>query len=151
MKINGFADVCLRTLMLLGAQQGEQLTSREISERIGVPYHHVSKAVLELRRRGALEVARGRMGGARITEAGLALSVGALLRSLDGHQDPVDCITSDGASCPLIAGCRLRSALHRAREAFYATLDGLTVESLTASPSLVSLPLPGVREASGGA
>lgn len=140
--------MCLRTLMLLGAQHGEQLTTREIAERIGVPYNHVSKAVLELRRRGALDVARGRTGGARITDGGLALSVGALLRSLDGHQDPVECITSDGTSCPLIAGCRLRSALHRAREAFYATLDELTVESLTVAPSLVALPLPGVREAS---
>ncbi|MGH3705800.1 MAG: RrF2 family transcriptional regulator [Agromyces sp.] len=148
MRINGFADVCLRTLMLLGAQAGERLTSREISERIGVPYNHVSKAVLELRRRGALDVARGRAGGASITVAGLSLSVGALLRSLDGHQDPVECISSDGTSCPLIAGCRLRSALHLAREAFYATLDGLTVEALNSTPSRVSLPLPGRRGAS---
>ncbi|MFF2274049.1 RrF2 family transcriptional regulator [Agromyces sp. NPDC058136] len=148
MKINGFADVCLRTLMLLAAAPGEQLTSREISERIGIPYNHVSKAVLELRRRGALDVARGRTGGARITEAGLQLSVGALLRSLDGHQDPVECITSDGVACPLIAACRLRSALHRAREAFYATLDDLTVESLSVAPSFVGLPMPTRREAS---
>ena len=144
MRINAFADVCLRTLMLLGAQAGEQLTSREISERIGVPYNHVSKAVLELRRRGALEVTRGRSGGARITAAGLALGVGGLLRSLDGHQDPVECIGADGTSCPLLPGCRLRSALNQAREAFYATLDDLTVDSLTASPSLVRLPFPGL-------
>lgn len=142
MRINAFADVCLRTLMLLGARAGDQLTSREISERIGVPYNHVSKAVLELRRRGALEVARGRSGGARITAAGLALNVGGLLRALDGHQDPVECIAVDGTTCPLLAGCQLRTALQQAREAFYATLDGITIDSLTAHPSLARLPFP---------
>jgi Rrf2 family transcriptional regulator, nitric oxide-sensitive transcriptional repressor len=141
-RINGFADVCLRTLMLLGSQPDGQLTSHEISDRIGVPYHHVSKAVLELRRRGALEVARGRRGGARITEAGLAMRVGELLRALDGHQDPADCIKADGTTCPLIAGCRLRVALGRAREAFYATLDDLTVGSLAMDGSSVPLPFP---------
>ena len=79
MKLNAFGDVCLRSLMLLGSRPDEQLTGREVAESIGVPYNHVSKAILELRRRGALDVTRGRNGGARITPAGLALTVGGLL------------------------------------------------------------------------
>ncbi|GAA4367156.1 RrF2 family transcriptional regulator [Paeniglutamicibacter cryotolerans] len=142
MKLNAFADVCLRTLMLLGSRVETQLTTREIAEQIDIPYNHVSKAVLDLRNAGALEVTRGRLGGSRITEAGLDLSVGALLRRLDGHQDLVDCVTADGRSCPLLAGCRLRSALSRARQAFYAELDPLTVRELTSNPALVRLPFP---------
>ncbi|MEE1622056.1 RrF2 family transcriptional regulator [Zafaria sp. Z1313] len=141
MKLNAFGDVCLRILMLLGSREGEQLTSRAVAEAIGIPYNHVSKAVLELGRRGALEVARGRTGGARITPAGLGLSVGSLLRSLDEQPDVVDCTSGDHA-CPLIAGCRLRGALNRAREAFYAELDPLTIADLTRDPRLVRLPLP---------
>ena len=142
MKLNAFADVCLRTLMLLGSRVDTQLTTREIAEQIDVPYNHVSKAVLDLRNAGALEVTRGRFGGSRITDAGLDLSVGALLRRLDGHQDLVDCFTADGRACPLLAGCQLRSALSRARQAFYAELDPLTVRDLTGGPALVRLPIP---------
>lgn len=142
MKLNAFADVCLRTLMLLGSRGETRLTTREIAEQIDIPYHHVSKAVLDLRNAGALEVTRGRLGGSLITESGLDLSVGALLRRLDEHQDLADCIAADGRACPLLAGCRLRSALSRAREAFYAELDPVTVRDLASGPALVGLPFP---------
>ena len=148
MKLNAFGDVCLRTLMLLGAQPERQMTGREIADAVGIPYNHVSKAVLELKRRGALEVSRGRHGGARITPVGLELSVGHLLRDLDTQPDMVDCtgaVTDGGKPCPLLEGCRLRSALARAREAFYAELDGITVASLTGSRAPVLLPAPAVR------
>lgn len=147
-KLNAFGDVCLRTLMLLGAQPDRQMTGREIAESVGIPYNHVSKAVLELRNRGALEVSRGRHGGARITPVGMELSVGRLLRDLDTQPDMVDCtgvVTDGGRPCPLLEGCRLRSALARAREAFYAELDGTTVAQLTGPPQPIRLPTPAVR------
>lgn len=134
MKLNAFGDVCLRTLMLLGARPDRQMTGRDIADAVGTPYNHVSKAILELKRRGALDVTRGRNGGARITEAGLALSIGQLLRDLDPQADIVDCTGQDsptGRACPLLEGCRLRRSLARAREAFYAELDGTTVADLT--------------------
>lgn len=148
MKLNAFGDVCLRTLMLLGADPGRQMTGRQIAEAVGIPYNHVSKAVLELKRRGALEVSRGRTGGARITPAGLELSVGRLLRDLDTQLDVVDCTgaaTNGGLPCPLLDGCRLRSALARAREAFYAELDETTVSQLTGPARSTRLPAPTAR------
>jgi Rrf2 family nitric oxide-sensitive transcriptional repressor len=147
-KLNAFGDVCLRTLMLLGAQPDRQMTGHQIAESVGIPYNHVSKAVLELKRRGALEVSRGRHGGARITPVGLELSVGRLLRDLDTQPDIVDCtgaVTAGGRPCPLLDGCRLRSALARAREAFYAELDEITVAQLTGPLQPVRLPTPAVR------
>lgn len=145
MKLNAFGDVCLRTLMILGARPDRQMTGRDIADAVGTPYNHVSKAILELKRRGALDVTRGRNGGARITEAGLALSIGALLRDLDTQTDIVDCTGQDspnGHVCPLLEGCRLRHSLARAREAFYAELDGTTVADLTGSDAVVRLPMP---------
>lgn len=146
-KLNAFGDVCLRTLMILGAQPGRQMTGRQIAEAVGIPYNHVSKAVLELKNRGALDVSRGRSGGARITTAGLAVSVGRLLRELDTHPDVVDCTgeLTGGPPCPLLDGCRLRQALARAREAFYAELDDLTIDQLTGPQSPVLLSLLAAR------
>lgn len=37
--------------------------------------------------------------------------------------------------CPLLAACRLRGALRRAQEAFFAELDPVTVTGLVASPT----------------
>ncbi|MCW4466866.1 Rrf2 family transcriptional regulator [Glutamicibacter sp. MNS18] len=149
MRLSAYTDVCLRTLMVLGARGGQRLTSREISELIDIPYNHVTKAVLELGNLGALDVTRGRYGGASITEAGLRMSLGELLRTLDWREDVVDCTTHDALrDCPLSGGCRLRSALRQARDAFYNSLDSLTVaEVVENSSSLTRLPFPQIRPA----
>lgn len=150
MRLSAYTDVCLRTLMVLGAPGAGRLTTRQIAELIAIPYNHVTKAVLELGNLGALDVTRGRYGGAQITEAGRTMSLGQLLRTLDWRDDVVDCTSHGGQhDCPLAGGCRLRSALRQAREAFYATLDPLTVEEVIDSSSAVAfLPFPRVRPAS---
>ena len=55
--------------------------------------------------------------------------MGWLLRQLDTRTDVADCETPAG-SCPLIEGCGLRSALGRARRAFYAELDEVVISAL---------------------
>ncbi|SEE81397.1 transcriptional regulator, BadM/Rrf2 family [Arthrobacter alpinus] len=130
MRINSFSDVSLRLLMVLCAAPGAELpTTRELAETVKTPYHHVSKAVLKLRQMGLVEAIRGRSGGVRITPEGRKATVGGVLRVLDDHADVAACQTVAG-ECPLIHGCGLRGALNHAREAFYASLDDVTVSSL---------------------
>lgn len=142
MKLNAFTDVSLRVLMALGRDAGAKLTSRQIADRIAVPYNHVVKAVAELRRRGLVEVARGRSGGAVITEAGMDQRVGELVRALSGRTDPVDCTGAEsGTPCPLLGACALRSALRRAQEAFYAELDTQRVRDIApVGPTALGMP-----------
>ncbi|MDJ0354802.1 Rrf2 family transcriptional regulator [Paenarthrobacter sp. PH39-S1] len=145
MRINAFSDLCLRVVMLLAAPeyaspqvtspQGSAvkgsalLTSQQIADSVGIPYNHVSKAVIRLRELGLVDVTRGRGGGAVISSRGRSATVGWLLRRLDVRPDVADCHTASG-DCPLSDGCGLRGALARAREAFYAELDDVVIASL---------------------
>jgi Rrf2 family transcriptional regulator, nitric oxide-sensitive transcriptional repressor len=129
-RINAFSDLCLRVVMLLAAGRGgELLTSQQIADGVGVPYSHVSKAVIRLRELGLVDVTRGRSGGAAISEPGMAATVGALLRSLDTRSTVADCHTPNG-DCPMAVDCGLQGALARAREAFYAELDAVVISQL---------------------
>ncbi len=55
----------------------------------------------------------------------------------------------DDPPCPLRAACRLRGALRTAQEAFFATLDPLSIGDLVAAPTgpvllgLTTRPGPG--------
>jgi Rrf2 family nitric oxide-sensitive transcriptional repressor len=130
MKINAFADVSLRALLVLAAvPDGGLLTTQSIADAVGTPYNHVSKAMARLRALGMIDVERGRNGGSRLSNAGRTATVGQVLRQLDTRLDPADCIGS-GGTCPLITECRLRAGLARAREAFYRELDGIEIASL---------------------
>lgn len=133
MKINAFADVSLRALMVLAAAPGDTLlTTQSVADAVATPYNHVSKAMAKLRSLGLIEVERGRTGGSRLSLAGRNATVGQVLRDLDTRTDAAEC-AGPGGDCPLIHECRLRSALSRAREAFYRELDAVVVAELPGS------------------
>jgi Rrf2 family nitric oxide-sensitive transcriptional repressor len=133
MKINAFADVSLRALMVLAAApDGDLLTTQSVADAVGTPYNHVSKAMSKLRLLGLIDVERGRNGGSRLNAAGRVITVGKVLRQLDTRTDAAECVSPSG-DCPLIKECRLRGALARAREAFYRELDEVVVAELPGS------------------
>ena len=69
--------------------------------------------------------------------------MGWVTRQLEGDREVVTC--EGDKPCPLRHGCRLRSALRDAQEAFYRELDAMTVRDL-ATPTTV-LPVPAVPAA----
>lgn len=143
MRLTSFTDVALRIVMRLAVAGEDSLTTRDVAGAVSVPYTHAAKAVARLSEMGLVEARRGRGGGLRLTETGRTASVGMIVRALEGPGDVVGC--EDDPPCPLRSACRLRSALARAREAFMASLDPVTVGDLVADPAgpvLIGLPGP---------
>ncbi|THA70314.1 Rrf2 family transcriptional regulator [Streptomyces sp. A0958] len=134
MRLTRFTDVALRVLMRLAVVKHEDPpTTREVAATMQVPYSHAAKVVARLQHLGLVEARRGRGGGLTLTDAGRSASVGGLVRELEGPGDVVDC--EGGTPCPLRSACRLRGALRQAEDAFYASLDPLTVAELVATPT----------------
>ncbi|SDS09162.1 RrF2 family transcriptional regulator [Actinopolymorpha singaporensis] len=142
MRMTASTDLALRVVMRLAVANGDEdgnggvtsmPTTREVADAVAVPYTHAAKVVTRLQHLGVVDARRGRNGGLTLTQAGRASSVGWLVRELEGVRDVVGC--EDDPPCPLRAACRLRSLLRKAQEAFYATLDPVTVDDLVASPT----------------
>ncbi|WP_221351794.1 RrF2 family transcriptional regulator [Streptomyces beigongshangae] len=133
MRLLRSTDLALRVLMRLAVAEGTKPTTRDVAAAMEVPYTHAAKVVAELRHLGLLDARRGRGGGLALTEKGRTASVGAVVRAFEGEGDVVDC--EGAAPCPLSPGCRLRAALRRAQEAFYVSLDPLTVTDMVAAPT----------------
>ncbi|WP_435130738.1 RrF2 family transcriptional regulator [Actinacidiphila sp. bgisy144] len=137
MRLTKFTDLALRAVMRLAAAgPAENLTTREVAEAVDVPHAHMAKAITRLRHLGVLDTRRGRGGGLELTALGRRASVGWLVRELEGEEEVVSCDGGpSGPPCPLRAACLLRQALRAAQQAFYATLDPLTVDDLVESPT----------------
>ncbi|MBB2912498.1 Rrf2 family nitric oxide-sensitive transcriptional repressor [Streptosporangium becharense] len=134
MRLTKFTDLALRVTMRLAvAEPGAVLTTREVAEVMAIPYTHTAKVISRLQHLGVVEARRGRGGGLELTGFGRGASLGWLVRELEGEEEVVNC--EGDSPCPLRAACRLRSALRRAQQAFYATLDPLTVDDLVSSPA----------------
>jgi len=126
-------DLALRVVMRLAVTDDELCTTGQIAQEMQVPQSHLAKVVGRLQHLGLVETHRGRGGGLALTEAGRSASIGWLVRTLEGVSDVVDC--EGNVPCPLRHACRLRMALRRAQEAFFASLDPLTVADLVTAPT----------------
>lgn len=133
MQLTGFTDLALRIVMRLAVLGDGSATTAMLAEQLRVKQSHAAKVVTVLHKLGVVEARRGRSGGLRLAEGAQTMSIGSLVRQLEGPGEVVDCEGSN--PCPLRGGCRLRAALAHAREAFFAALDPLTVADVTAGPA----------------
>ncbi|MGW4568553.1 RrF2 family transcriptional regulator, partial [Streptomyces sp. NPDC004561] len=133
MRLLRSTDLALRILMRLAVVADAMPATRQVAADMDVPYTHAAKVVAELQHLGLVDARRGRGGGLALTERGRTASVGAVVRTFEGDGEVVEC---EGATpCPLNSACRLRGALRRAQEAFYAALDPITLGDLVAGPT----------------
>ncbi|MET9968328.1 Rrf2 family transcriptional regulator [Streptomyces sp. NPDC006356] len=133
MRLLRSTDLALRLLMRLAVLGDANPTTREVAADMEVPYTHAAKVVAELQHMGLVDARRGRGGGLSLSDRGRTASVGAIVRAFEGDGDVVECEGDN--PCPLHSDCRLRGALRGAQEAFYASLDPLTVTDVTADPT----------------
>ncbi|RXR25827.1 Rrf2 family transcriptional regulator [Oerskovia turbata] len=134
MQLTQFTDLGLRIVMRLSVvAPDEPASTRQVAEQMAVSYTHATKVVTRLAELGVVHARRGRTGGLTLTDAGRTVTVGWLVRRLEGDGEVVTC--EGPAPCPLRTACRLRHLLRDAQEAFYRSLDDHTVASLAEPPT----------------
>lgn len=136
MRLLASTDFALRALMLLANEPaGQPLSVDKLSRLLGnLSRHHLHKIVQNLSALGLVQTVRGNGGGVTLAAAPGAIQVGKLVRQLEGDQPVVECFRSDGGSCTLTAGCRLRGFIRDAREDFYRRLDQHTIADCMGRP-----------------
>lgn len=127
MKLKSYTDYALRVLMYLAARPDRLASIGEIARTYRISHNHLMKVVQDLRTEGVLDAVRGRSGGIRLARPATEISVGEVVRHAEGTFDLVDC-----DSCVIAPACALTAALHEARSAFMAVLDGYSLEDLVA-------------------
>ncbi|MBM4637337.1 transcriptional regulator [Rhodococcus hoagii] len=142
MQLTQFTDLGLRIVMRLATDPAGSggPSTRAVAEQLAVSYTHATKVVARLSELGVVTTRRGRGGGLAITDLGRTASVGWLTRQLEGDGEVVTC--EGDKPCPLSRGCRLRSSLRVAQDAFYTALDAMTVRDLAAPTPTTVLPVP---------
>ncbi len=127
MRLTSFTDFALRTLMRLAGEPERSFTTEELARDFGVSRHHLTKVVGRLAAAGVVATRRGSGGGLRLARPAQGVTVGEVVRLLEGRQALVECFQADGGACVLTPGCRLKGPLAAAREAFLRELDRTTL------------------------
>lgn len=132
MKLSLFSDYSLR-VMMYAALKGDLFRVDEVTAAYGISRNHLAKVIHSLGQLGYLETRRGRGGGLRLTRPATEIRIGQLVREMEDQPVIVECFDAVNNTCPLNGCCRLKGALAAAMNAFYASLDQLTLHDLVAS------------------
>ena len=139
MRITKHTDYALRTLLFLAVRNDERATSKAIADAHGISLHHLHKIVRALAELGLVRLQRGPGGGVELAQAPEEISVGAVMRGLDDTDALIECFDKETNTCVIAPACGLKSALRTAQEAFYATLDQVTIAEIASGRNKLRL------------
>lgn len=139
MRLTRFSDIGLRVLIYLeraadpAHPRSHPVTAAEIGSQFDIPLNHLVKVVGQLAKLGWVEARRGRNGGLRLLADPATLTIGQVLRKLegDGENDGSELVDCEGTQCALKMDCQLRGMLRAGMRAFYEAMDRYTLAQAT--------------------
>ena len=143
MSISQKCQYALRALLELAKRSGQgPVTVGQIAQVQAIPPRFLELILGQLRRGGYVRSRRGVRGGYVLAVAAEELSVGEIIRRIDGPVGPVRCVNEEGRpDCPLEGNCALMGMWLRARDAVAEVYDSTTFQDLVhAEPAAASGP-----------
>ena len=132
MNVSQKCQYALRGIFELSKRMGRRPTPiSEIAAAQSIPPRFLELIFGELRQGGFIESRRGSRGGYLLTTAPQSLSVGQIIRFIDGPVAPVKCVSgAEAPQCPLNARCAFVGMWARARDAVAEVYDCTTFQDL---------------------
>ena len=134
MSVSQKCQYALRALFELAKRDTEQPTAMtQIAQAQAIPPKFLELILSELRQGGFVESQRGRGGGYILRSKPDELTVGTIIRFVDGPVAPVKCIAGDSPSdttCALFGSCAFVDMWSRARDAVASVYDNTTFQDL---------------------
>lgn len=132
MTISQKCQYAVRAILDL-AQRWERgpVRSGEVAARQAVPPRFLENILNELKASGLVESRRGAQGGFMLACDPRELTVGRVIRLIDGPLDPVRCTKdSSHSECPLHGRCSFLAVWEEAKAAVEAVYDRMTFAEL---------------------
>jgi Rrf2 family protein len=133
MKLSKKGEYALRTLINLGiaAEVGRSLVQvAELADTEQLPVKFLEQIMQALKEAGLVVSARGKFGGYRLAKPAKRITIGAVVRLIDGPLAPIGCVSQtayEKCTCPDEAHCGLRMLMLDVRNAISGILDRYTL------------------------
>ena len=133
MKVSKRCEYALRALIDLGmaAELGRPLLrAQEIVARENLPKGFLEQILMQLRKAGLIGTKRGRHGGYYLSQPMDSISLGQVIRLVDGPLAPIRCVSQskyEKCSCPDENTCGLRMVMLEVRNSLANILDHHTL------------------------
>lgn len=100
-----------------------------IAERQGIPEAYLEQLIAVLRREKLVISNRGAQGGYRLSRDPAQITVGDVLRALEGGLNLVDCLLEED-SCGKTCDCPSRIVWMKIRDGLNSIVDGISLQDM---------------------
>ncbi len=132
MRVTAKGEYATQAVLYLALQYPGVLTIHDIAQRHHIPLKYLEQILLELKRGGVLESKRGVNGGYTLARAPEEISVGEVLRIVDGAFAESSCIHNEamGGVCVEGQSCGLKQTWRDVQGAVEKILFATTFEDV---------------------
>lgn len=130
MRLTTRTNLAMRALMFCAVNPDSIVRKSDIAAACNASENHLGLVINQLAQTGFIRTTRGRHGGMRLGRPAEQITVGAIFRLLESDLPFAECFSASENTCPLSGFCRLNATLCKALDAFYATLDAVTIADL---------------------
>ncbi len=143
MRLSRRSEYGLRALIDLVRHEGEgPIPLAALATRNRLPVKFLEQIMATLKHAGIVRTTLGTHGGYAMAAQASGVSIGRIVRLLDGALAPMSCVSLryyEPCSCPDEAACPLRDAMIDVRDAMLEVLDRETLAQLAARTGRASI------------
>lgn len=115
---------------IAGHGEDGAVSAKRIAETFNIPHELLAKILQRLAKNGLIVSHNGPKGGYVLTEAPDKITVGQVIRALEGPINIVSCL--EDLDCPQFAKCNLRRPVQKIQASISYLLDTMTLAELMA-------------------
>ena len=143
MRLSRRSEYGLRALIDLVHHEGQgPIPLTTLAARNRLPGKFLEQIMATLKHAGIVRTTLGTHGGYQMAAQASSVSIGRIVRLLDGALAPLGCVSLryyEPCSCPDEATCPLRDAMIDVRDAMLEVLDSESLAQLAARPGRASI------------
>jgi Rrf2 family protein len=131
MKITFKGDYALKAVLDLALHYGgAPVTIHEVAKHIDAPVKFLEQVLLDLKRGGFIESRRGKVGGYLLSKPPEAITIGEVIRFMDGPIEPIACVKEGYSKCGDIYKCAFRGIWKKVFQVTSEIVDNTTFEDM---------------------
>lgn len=137
MKLSTRGRYGVRAMFDLAQHIGQgPISLKSIAERQGISEHYLEQLISGLRRNGLVKSVRGAQGGYILGSEPEKISVGDIIRVLEGPIAPVGCVAEeDQEICQKAEDCVSRMIWEKVRDSIASVIDSVTLADMVMEAS----------------
>lgn len=131
MKISTKGRYGLRVMIDLATHGGDKhIPLREISERQNITVKYLEQIMTPLLKAGFVNSFRGNSGGYQLKKSADEVTVGEIIRTMEGSLAPVACLEGEENSCPQRNECQTLPVWEKLDQLIEDYLNGIVLSDL---------------------